>query len=1020
MPLDPPTADWRAQLEVLGITAGGASGPPARDDASPGARPAMGFRALALQFELRRRRARRDGDWQGPRDEPAKRADGVDRLAVRPVAAGARNGWAKAGLTWQNIAFQGASQGYDPEQARWFAHLALLKGRSPSVYTTYGSEWITLDEYESPLLWAHLADAARLGVALVGSPATRTVRLATSATVGLDARYDRPDASGEPRARADLPTHAGTADLVLTPNVELDGRVMPAAAARAIGDHGLYAFDFAAGELTLAPVPGGLSPAQRAVLDQPRDIRVVPGEAVEFLRSAYPRLAEALPITSHDDSFEPPPPMPATLVLHARFEPDEVLHLAWHWEHADGRRELIADDPVLDAAAGASGSDAADPDLDPEVIEPARDELGGLPMAPITLRGADVAWFADRVIRRLRRLDRVRVDVTGDPPDYREAGVPQLTVTTVESPKTDWFDLGVVVTVNGRKVAFMPLFRALAKGQRRLLLVDKTYLDLTQPLFEPLRDLLDEAGTLDEWETGVRIHRSQVALWAEFEDLADQAEPAVSWRETVSGLTGRDGADTPPPPGLEVELRPYQLDGFRWLALLWRSRLGGILADDMGLGKTVQTLALIAHARRADASPHPFLVVAPSSVASNWLAEAARFTPGLRVAAVLATDTADRGRLAAAAATADVVVTTYAVLRLDAARFAARDWAGLVLDEAQFVKNPATKVHDAARAIRAPFRLALTGTPIENHTGELWAILRIVAPGLFPSRRAFDEQYRRPIEAGHRERLERLRRRIRPLMLRRTKEQVAPELPPKQEQILTVELAPRHRRLYDATLQRERTKLLGLVDDLDRQRHIVYRSLTLLRMLALDASLIDEAHTGLASAKLDALFEQLDDVLAEGHRALVFSQFTSFLGKAAERLTAEGVPFAWLDGSTPLARRDAEIARFRSGEASVFCISLKAGGFGLNLTEADYVFLLDPWWNPASEDQAVDRAHRIGQAKQVMVYRLVAANTIEEKVMTLKRRKGELVAAVLEGDAGQPDQRSALTADDLRELLADE
>jgi SNF2 family DNA or RNA helicase len=415
--------------------------------------------------------------------------------------------------------------------------------------------------------------------------------------------------------------------------------------------------------------------------------------------------------------------------------------------------------------------------------------------------------------------------------------------------------------------------------------------------------------------------------------------------------------------------------------------------------------------------------------------EAERFPPRLRVATVTATEARRPGRIAEAAASADVVVTTYAVLRLEADAFAALEWSGLVLDEAQFVKNSATKVHEAARGIRAPFRLAMTGTPIENHVGELWAILRIVAPGLFPSRRAFDETYRRPIEQdGNVERRERLRRRIRPLILRRTKELVAPELPPKQEQVLAVELAPKHRRLYDATLQRERQKLLGLVDDLDRQRFIVYRSLTLLRMLALDAALIDEErYAGYPSAKLDALFEQLDDVLAEGHRALVFSQFTSFLGRARARLDASGIPHAYLDGSTPVRRRDAEIARFRAGEATVFLISLKAGCFGLNLTEADYVFLLDPWWNPASEAQAVDRAHRLGQAKQVMVYRLVAQGTIEEKVMALKARKGELVASILDSgaDAAEPrdgdsgaasagaDLRAAeaLTAADLRELL---
>ncbi|WP_164863635.1 DEAD/DEAH box helicase [Agromyces sp. LHK192] len=1042
MPPEPRPADWRAELDSLGIgrTAPPPGEPPA-DEETGSRRLGPGIRALALQFELRHRRERRAGDFQGPRDEPAKRAEAVDRLAVRPVAAGARGAWVKAGITWQNIAYQGSSQGFDAEQARWFAHFALLKGRSPSVFTTYGSEWITLDEYESPLLWALLADAERLGIAFVGGAATPDVSVASAGSVGYDASIE--DASG---------------DLLLEPVVRFDGDARPIGDTRPIGDHGVYRFEFgrgAGGGIRLAPIGGGLRDAARTLLDRPRGIRVPAAETVEFLRSAYPRLAAQLDVTSADGSFEPPPPVPATLVLDARFEPGDVLRAAWRWEHADGRITAIG----MSAAGGSAGVDEADdPDLDPDVVERARDELGGMPMEPITLRGADAAWFADRVIRRLERLDRVRVDVTGDPPDYREAGTPALTVSTVESPKTDWFDLGVIVTVNGRKVPFMPLFRALAKGQRRLLLVDKTYLDLKQPLFEPLRDLIEEAGTLREWETGVRIHRSQVSLWAEFEDLADESAPAVEWRETVAALGGTGGgdggpdaagsatagqdaagtADLAPPPGLVADLRPYQLEGFRWLALLHRARLGGILADDMGLGKTVQTLALIAHSRASDddRSP-PFLVVAPSSVASNWAAEAARFTPGLRVASVTATHTAKPGLLAAAAEGADIVVTTYAVLRLDADRFAAREWAGLVLDEAQFVKNPATKVHDAARAIRAPFRLALTGTPIENHTGELWAILRIVAPGLLPSRRAFDERYRRPIEAGSRDRLDRLRRRVRPLMLRRTKEQVAPELPERQEQVLTVELSPRHRRLYDTTLQRERKKLLGLVDDLDRQRHIVYRSLTLLRLLALDAALVDPAHEGLGSAKLDALFEQLDDVLAEGHRALVFSQFTGFLDRVQQRLDAgigtgvgDGtVPYARLDGSTSLARRDAEIARFRSGEASVFLVSLKAGGFGLNLTEADYVFLLDPWWNPASEQQAIDRAHRIGQRNRVMVYRLVAADTIEDKVMALKRRKAELVASVLEaaavddgapvGAAARTGAAPALTPDDLRVLLAD-
>ena len=1038
---DPPApradaaGDWRVGLERLAAPAETAARTPERP--------------LGLQFELRRRVTRRPGQFQGARDEPARRAASVDRLGARPVTRGARGAWIKAGLTWQNIAYQGESGGYDPAQARWFAQFAALKGAPPGGIPSWGSELITVDEYASPLFWALLAEARRLGIHLVGADATPDVRLAHAAWVGLDA------VAGD------------DGELVLGPGVEFDGRPTAAEHARTVGEHGVYRFDFDAGTIELAPVAGGLAAAQVALLGGGgHPIRVPAAEVDEFLAVHLRPLARALPVSSRDGSFTPPPVPPAALVLTATHEPGGTLRLAWAWSHGDGRvSPLAASDDVVrfdgepraarDAVVAAAlevlaGFDADRPGVEERLraaLEHARDDA-------VELHDADSAAFTDDVLPRLEAIDRVRVDVIGEPPAYRELTErPTFTVTTVESRQADWFDLGVIVTVAGRQVPFMPLFRALSNGARRLKLVDNSYLSLRRPEFDALRELIDEAGTLAEWETGLRIHRARASLWADFEDLADVAEPAVSWRATVAALA--DGAAVEPlpePAGLALPLRPYQLDGFRWLAFLWRHRLGGILADDMGLGKTAQALALIEHAvdetggrvapaegRSVSRPPAetgldtrstpssaprppgvPFLVVAPTSVASNWVREAARFTPGLRVASVTATEGAGRPTIAELAADADVVVTTYAVLRLDAEAFGALDWGGLVLDEAQFVKNPATKAHEAARGIRAPFRLAVTGTPVENHLGELWAIMNLVAPGLFPSRRAFHERYRRPIEEdGNAERRALLRRRIRPLMLRRTKEAVAPELPPKQEQVLTVALAPRHRRLYDATLQRERQKLLDLLDDdLDRQRFIVYRSLTLLRMLALDASLIHERHDGIPSAKLDALFEQLDDVLAEGHRALVFSQFTSFLGRVAGRLDAAGVPYAYLDGATPARRRDDEIARFRSGEASVFCISLKAGGFGLNLTEADYVFLLDPWWNPASEQQAVDRAHRIGQERQVMVYRLVAEGTIEEKVMALKARKGELVASVLDGVAGTDGSTdAALTAADVRELL---
>ena len=333
---------------------------------------------------------------------------------------------------------------------------------------------------------------------------------------------------------------------------------------------------------------------------------------------------------------------------------------------------------------------------------------------------------------------------------------------------------------------------------------------------------------------------------------------------------------------------------------------------------------------------------------------------------------------------------------------------------------------------RCPFKLAITGTPLENSLTDLQALFAVVAPGLFPSAPKFYRQYVRPIEqpmtgiasgvgAGtapevaarvRTDRLAQLRRRIGPFLLRRTKEQVAADLPDKQEQVLRVDLSPEHRNLYDMHLQRERRKVLRLLDDEDRRSSfIVFRSLTLLRLLALDASLLGAEHDDVPSAKLDLLLDQLVDVAAESHRALVFSQFTGYLRKVAHRLDTAGIANAYLDGST--RQRQRVIDDFRSGSAPVFLISLKAGGFGLNLTEADYVFLLDPWWNPAAERQAVDRAHRIGQHRPVMVYRLVAADTIEEKVMALRDRKVGLFDAVVDDES----LGRVLTETDVRELL---
>jgi superfamily II DNA or RNA helicase len=1001
--------DWKAALSAL---AGGASGAPARGAPAPttGAHTPM-----ALQFELREQIPRSRGRWNGPTAKPASAATpgSTLRLGVRPVILSPTGNWVRSNVTWNSLAYQSNRLALAPAQQRWFAQFAALHRATRETFSGQETDWLYLDDFQSPLFWPLLASARQLGIPLVGSKKDLVVTVGAQAGVSLDVTAG---ATAEPD------------QLRLATALTIDGVRHPVSSAATIGDHGVYTWEFAPPRVTLAPTPGVLTDEERRMLAQAGAVVVPSSDVDEFLQDYYPRLRRAIEVTSTDASVQLPELVPPTLVLTVTFAPAQTVHLAWHWED-DGTRT-----PLHSRSLESDES---------EVLERVERMLGPFP-ATATLQGLDAAEFAGKALPAVELLDRVRVDIVGERPDYRElTDVPTLTVTTVETDQRDWFDLGVYVRVEGRDVPFAKLFTALSKGQKKLLLVDNSYLSLDQPVFDELRRLIEEASALAEWETGLRISRYQASLWSDFEDLADETEQAQTWREAAAGLLAVDAVEaTVLPAGLRATFRPYQQDGFNWLAFLWKHRLGGILADDMGLGKTLQALALVSHVRASvdqqgtdAAERRPFLVVAPTSVVSNWVAEAARFTPGLTVRGITATEAKSERSLADVvngAAGADIVVTSYALFRLDFDAYQALDWAGLILDEAQFVKNHASKAHACAVELRAPFKLAITGTPMENSLTDLWSLFAIVAPGLFASGRRFAEEYVRPISgagpggaaadadaradgdaAAHSaERLARLRRRIRPLMMRRTKELVATELPAKQEQVLRIDLAPRHRKLYDTFLQKERQKLLGLIEDLDRNRFIVFRSLTLLRMLSLDASLVDEKYADIPSSKLDALLEQLEDVVAEGHRALIFSQFTSFLGKAAARLASRGIAYEYLDGST--LRRASVIERFKGGHAPVFLISLKAGGFGLNLTEADYVFLLDPWWNPATEMQAVDRTHRIGQTRSVNVYRLVATGTIEEKVMALRDRKAALFDAVMDDDAMFS---TALTAEDIRGLL---
>ncbi|MCC3299637.1 DEAD/DEAH box helicase [Arthrobacter caoxuetaonis] len=964
---------------------------------------------LGLQFELRRRDGGSSSVW-GP---PARRGSRAPawRLGVRPVVRNARGAWVKNNLAWTNLAYQTYGLKLDPEQHRWFSQFPALHRSNGVTYFGQNDSWLYLDDFANPLLWQLLEEAQRLDVQFVGTKKDVTVQVGSEAVLALDVRAT---AAGD------------TAPLQLLPSLEIDGQPYPLDTAGVIGTHGLYVRS-ANGTILLAPSPRTLTEQDRNLLAGNAPVTIPEADTALFLEKFYPKLRQVLPVVSSDESVQFPEVEPPMLVLTAAFQPGDELALGWNYEYRQG---TASSRMALDTQPSPGDPAARDVGAEAVLLESAARVLGGPPRNTV-LHDIDTAEFSEYTIPKLQKTDGIRVEILGERPDYRElTSAPQLKITTVETDRRDWFDLAVMITVDGRQVPFADVFKAMAKGKTKIQLVDKTYMSLDRPEFAKLHALIEEAQALQEWDTGgLSISRYQAGLWAELEELAEETEQAAAWRSAVSGLLDLEAVDPVPlPAGLQAQLRPYQVQGYNWLAFLWEHGLGGVLADDMGLGKTLQTLALIARARetQAQTSPatsapaagenparRPFLVVAPTSVVPNWVSEAARFTPGLKTVSIADTSSKSRRKLGDVIAGADIVVTSYAVFRLDFAAYRAQEWDGLILDEAQFVKNRTTRASQCARELPAPFKLAITGTPMENNLMELWSMFAIVAPGLFPSARKFAEEYQRRIEKSQdREQLGRLRRRIKPLMLRRTKEAVASDLPAKQEQVLEVDLSPKHRKIYETHLQRERQKLMGLLQDMDRNRMIVFRSLTLLRMLSLDASLVDPENAGVPSAKLDALFEQLEDVTAEGHRALVFSQFTSFLKLAEARLQEAGIPYAYLDGST---RNRAEvISRFKDGEAPVFLISLKAGGFGLNLTEADYVFLLDPWWNPATEAQAVDRTHRIGQTRSVMVYRMVARGTIEEKVMALKEQKAALFSSVMDDDAVFS---SALTAEDIRELL---
>jgi superfamily II DNA or RNA helicase len=631
------------------------------------------------------------------------------------------------------------------------------------------------------------------------------------------------------------------------------------------------------------------------------------------------------------------------------------------------------------------------------------------------IRGTRLVVSKTRLLPLVTALIREGWIVDAEGAVYRTAGDRHAVVRS----GIDWFELDAAVRYGDEDVPLSTLVDALARGESTVKLRDGSIGLLDADWISRLRTLV-VTGKHEGKHGPTRFAHSQVALLDALLATLPDATVDETFATARAELRKFDRiAPADPPATFNGTLRDYQREGLGWLLFLRQFKLGGCLADDMGLGKTVQVLALLDALRVKKAGPS--IVVVPRSLVFNWMREAERFAPRLRLL-----DWSGPGRHSDAEelTKADLVITTYGLLRRDAPALSAVEFEYAILDEAQAIKNPATAAAKAARLLKARNRLALSGTPIENRLAELWSLFEFLNPGMLGSASAFGAMARAvttgtgPIapSGGDPAGRDLLARALRPVIMRRTKDQVAPELPPRIEQTLEVELEPPQRKFYDALLAESRRSVLAQVDrvGLGRSRMHVLEALLRLRQAACAPVLADPRKANLPSAKLDALIPALTEVVEENHKAIVFSQFTSFLALVRDRLDAAGLPYEYLDGKT--RDRESRVDRFQNDpNIRLFLVSLKAGGHGLNLTAAEYVYLLDPWWNPAVEAQAIDRAHRIGQTRHVIATRLVARGTIEAKILALQESKRALADAILTADQGV---LSKIGREELEALLA--
>jgi SNF2 family DNA or RNA helicase len=652
-------------------------------------------------------------------------------------------------------------------------------------------------------------------------------------------------------------------------------------------------------------------------------------------------------------------------------------------------RDLKAEEKMADAVDAASPTLSRLADSDRQwLLENPEDCLEVLlDLKALQEKGqVTVEWPEGEKLRVSREIsiDRFRMNIRG---------------------KTDWFEISGGLLVDEDLVLDMKRLLDLinSTGSRFIPLEDGHFLALTKEFKKRLEELDSYA---DKKGKEIRLHPLAALAVDDLLKAIPNLEVDEAWKSGIERIRIAKEINLPVPSTLKADLRDYQVEGYTWLARLAHMGIGACLADDMGLGKTIQALAVMLHR----AAQGPSLVVAPTSVCWNWIVEADRFGPTLNMVQFNGNN---REELAKGLKHHDVLVTSYGLLIQEAELLSSIEWNTIVLDEAQAIKNVLTRRAQAAMNLRGNFRIITTGTPIENHLGELWTLFNFINPGLLGSLQRFNERFAVPIERNNnREAKRRLKRLIQPFILRRLKSQVLEELPPRTEVILHVEMGPEEAAFYEALRQQALEKIDSDIAPVAQKHLKILAEITRLRQAACSPRLV-VPETRLVGSKIDVFGEVVSELLENRHKALVFSQFIGHLSLIREYLDSRKIGYRYLDGGTPPRERKKEVEGFQSGEGDLFLISLRAGGLGLNLTAADYVIHMDPWWNPAVEDQASDRAHRIGQQRPVTVYRLVTKGTIEEKIVKLHQEKRDLAGSLLDGS----DISGKISAEELMRLI---